>query len=206
MDSTLIDLVQAEDRCRPRSGRSRTTPAPGWTKDTPMLARTAADLIEHVPSVFETLPFSAAELREQEEEVRLLGNIKFVAEKIAAEAGTALAAGKTRLADHTSTVVDAVRAHLINPLTPRAVKKQLDRHAAPLFGLLEQRNATIQTTRNGRAALRSEADEARAEAERTALENRVLRGERLPGQVTIAPATPPRKAGRRTGRTTRRPA
>lgn len=158
-----------------------------WGAHVPKLARVVADMVDldKDGTLFAWLSYKAAELRQLEGEVVLLGEIQSFLSTLTDEVDALLAAKKNELYLKTYEAVDGVKAADASPLTPVDMKDRLKKVTKAVMDIVNDRKNTITTVKRGNKA---KAEAQQAKVGRLEQENQILRGEVPPE------ATPPRRS------------
>lgn len=149
-------------------------------------ARSAADVVELVPTLFPAMAFDAGKLRKLEEDVRADDIIVRQVDSVVASLRQDCSESKEQLCSAVTLVRDTVRAAWDNPCTPPDVRRLLEVHGKPLLGLVQERfddiSARRDANRNLKAAATQRVESADATADAAKLTVRVLRGGDVPAE------------------------
>jgi hypothetical protein len=141
-------------------------------------------MIELQPPLFTWLLYSAADLRNLNQTVELLREIKAFFDRMSETVGDALNLYKDQLFVVVTESVDGLQAATKSPLTDPAVQQRLEKLSEGVMTIINERTSSISSTKKANKKLKGLLDE-------LSEENETLRGKTLPGTTT-----PPRRPRR----------
>lgn len=127
-----------------------------WGSHIPALALALADVLDFETTAFVRLGYTGKELRDDNEEIRILTNLKTITDDMSAKISSRLAEAKASLADRVLNAVNEVNSLMDSKLTDPALVGRLNVVVLPMNKIVDDFNAKKQYTRDSNDQIRAE--------------------------------------------------